>query len=528
MAPGCFSGFWCWRRPPSPSDDRTVSPVPAPTRATRPDAGSPSDNRGIHGATAVEINRPGTPPGPEHVEVPLSPPTQGSLPSGILTPALTDVQPTGPNRPEGSVDVPVHAQAEKVPPGSPSSRPPYRLDPAKAKEHVDRIRRFRILVMGRANAGKTTILQRVCNTTDQPEIFNGKGEKVNAAVVQGSLTRGHHNIEDELVFKSNPGFVFHDSCGFESGSEEQFDLMKKFVRDRAKTTQLNERIHAIWFCIPLNESHRMVMAAERKFFEECDTGYVPAIVLLTKADTLSLEAVQELMGQGMSVGDAVKGAVKVEEKMLHDCLERVKGWLNEKSFPPKDYLSLTGMQQEGAECTPLLTCTANALKETGLQQLLISTQQSNMELCMEFAIMNPLKRCIKKQDNKIQPAHLAFPLSIWFPFDPIAQSGQPLTMPTLSSSMQYSRQYYAEHGLGSILVFEYLYFLLQVPDGRNNMQDCLTLAVKEYQGSGIHTKVNESIQKAFEKCGDNMDALCPILVHIAKENQLSKILTRKD
>ncbi|KIK14443.1 hypothetical protein PISMIDRAFT_687998 [Pisolithus microcarpus 441] len=270
--------------------------------------------------------------------------------------------------------------------------------------------------MGRANAGKTTILQRVCNTTDQPEIFNGEGEKVDAAVVQGSLTRGHHNIEDELVFQSSPGFVFHDSCGFESGSEEQFDLMKKFVRDRAKTTKLDERIHAIWFCIPLNESHRMVMAAERKFFDECDTGHVPVILLLTKADTLSLEAVEGLMGQGMSVGEAMEGAGKVEKKMLQDCHERVKGWLDEKSFPPKDYLSLTGMQQEGAKCTQLLTCTANALKEEGLQQLLISTQQSNFELCMEFAIMKPLKRCMKKQNDKIQPAHLAFSMSMWFPF----------------------------------------------------------------------------------------------------------------
>ncbi|KAI5988269.1 hypothetical protein F5J12DRAFT_748346 [Pisolithus orientalis] len=136
--------------------------------------------------------------------------------------------------------------------------------------------------MGRANAGKTTILQRVCNTTDEPEIFNGEGGKVDATVVKGSLMRGYHNVGDELVFKSNPRFVFHDSCGFEAGSEEQFDMMKEFVMDRAKTTKLDERIHAIWFCIPLNDSHRMITAAEKKFFDECDTGHVPVIVLLTK------------------------------------------------------------------------------------------------------------------------------------------------------------------------------------------------------------------------------------------------------
>ena len=38
--------------------------------------------------------------------------------------------------------------------------------------------RFRVLVIGRANAGKTTILQKVCNTTEQPDIFDSEGNKV--------------------------------------------------------------------------------------------------------------------------------------------------------------------------------------------------------------------------------------------------------------------------------------------------------------------------------------------------------------
>ena len=38
--------------------------------------------------------------------------------------------------------------------------------------------RFRILIIGRANAGKTTILQRICNSTEEPEIFDGDGNKV--------------------------------------------------------------------------------------------------------------------------------------------------------------------------------------------------------------------------------------------------------------------------------------------------------------------------------------------------------------
>ena len=59
-----------------------------------------------------------------------------------------------------------------------------RLNPEEVKEHFDRIGHFRILVVGRSNAGKTTLLQRVCNTTEFPEIYNSKGEKVEYLIVQ--------------------------------------------------------------------------------------------------------------------------------------------------------------------------------------------------------------------------------------------------------------------------------------------------------------------------------------------------------
>ncbi|KIK12540.1 hypothetical protein PISMIDRAFT_18665 [Pisolithus microcarpus 441] len=130
--------------------------------------------------------------------------------------------------------------------GGTSSGAEYHLDPELARKYMANIEQFRILVMGRANAGKTTILQRVCNTTDNPEIFDGEGNKIESNIVRGTLERGHHNIEHELVFSSNPGFVFHDSCGFEAGSAGQFNEMKNFVVDRAVTASLKKRIHAIW------------------------------------------------------------------------------------------------------------------------------------------------------------------------------------------------------------------------------------------------------------------------------------------
>ncbi|KAI6019406.1 hypothetical protein PISMIDRAFT_682696 [Pisolithus microcarpus 441] len=80
---------------------------------------------------------------------------------------------------------------------------------------------------------------------------------------------------------------------------------------------------------------------------------------------------------------------------------------------------------------------------------------------------------------------------------------------------------------GTLLVFEYLYFLLQVPAGREGIQEDLNLAAKEYQSSGIHAKVNKLIQEALQSHGDNVEILCLILVKIAQQNQLSKMLNRK-
>jgi hypothetical protein len=46
--------------------------------------------------------------------------------------------------------------------------------------------KFRVLIIGRANAGKTSILQRVCDTTESPEIYrldpNGKRERVRSSL----------------------------------------------------------------------------------------------------------------------------------------------------------------------------------------------------------------------------------------------------------------------------------------------------------------------------------------------------------
>jgi len=61
------------------------------------------------------------------------------------------------------------------------------------------------------------------------------------------LQRGQHNIKDELVFANHRGYVFHDSRGFEAGSEEELKTVQDFVRRKSEKNRLKDRLHAIWF-----------------------------------------------------------------------------------------------------------------------------------------------------------------------------------------------------------------------------------------------------------------------------------------
>ena len=59
--------------------------------------------------------------------------------------------------------------------------------------------------------------------------------------------RGAHDINNELVFKSNPGYVFHDTPGFEAGDRSQLESVKDFIMQRSKETDLSQQLHVIWY-----------------------------------------------------------------------------------------------------------------------------------------------------------------------------------------------------------------------------------------------------------------------------------------
>lgn len=61
------------------------------------------------------------------------------------------------------------------------------------------------------------------------------------------IQRGHHDIENEMVFQSNPTYIFHDSRGFEAGGINELKKVKEFVSERSKAKKLQDQVHVIWY-----------------------------------------------------------------------------------------------------------------------------------------------------------------------------------------------------------------------------------------------------------------------------------------
>ncbi|KDQ10810.1 hypothetical protein BOTBODRAFT_35924 [Botryobasidium botryosum FD-172 SS1] len=247
---------------------------------------------------------------------------------------------------------------------------------------------FRVLIIGRANAGKTTILKAVCGTTEAPQVYDQRGRRIMAkkSILSPTSLRGIHNIEHELRFRSNPGFVFHDSRGFEAGSTEELETVRAFINSRAAERSVDRQLHAIWYCLPTDHDARMITAAELDFFERCDTGKVPVIAIFTKFDSLDSEAYQELRREGFEHSEAQKGAPRrADERFERVHLSRIL----EQRYPPKGELRIRNMHEADRHeevikqtVAELLEKTSDVLDTDALKLLLATVQNNNVELCI--------------------------------------------------------------------------------------------------------------------------------------------------
>ncbi|KAN0140830.1 hypothetical protein V8E53_001274 [Lactarius tabidus] len=357
------------------------------------------------------------------------------------------------------------------------------MDTTQTRRRLPKIQ-FRVLVIGRANAGKTSILQRVCETTESPTIYRGYEE-----VRDPNFCRGEHCIDDALVFSNHEGYVFHDSQGIEAGDEENLVILKEFIRRKCGEKRIHNRLHAIWFgyCVPMDD-HRPGL--NLRFYENiCPDQNVPVIAVFTKYDQFLFNVEMDVLDDPDKYPDSTNVA-QVAEKRFQDHYLRPLGD------------GVRYVQLESDHCKNLVEKTAEALNEDAVALMLLTVQKSNLELSVNMA----LRRCsvyrLAKFDVKdvIKQCLFPFPYIWWlWCLAVFLAYSQCLSLTSQLVSVGYTSLHFIHQQHPSecdvfnfveavILILKHTTFL-QLSTG--TLEVALTQAELDYQESNIDLKIQE-------------------------------------
>jgi len=204
------------------------------------------------------------------------------------------------------------------------------------------------------------------------------------------------------VFANHDGYVFHDSRGFEAGAEDELKIVQDFVRRKSQEKRLKDRLHAIWYCIPLDNNRPSLDL--RHFDDICQDKNVPVIAVFTKYDQFRREVRMKMedrpCGPGTNVDDQVES---IFNQHYLASLRR---------HPP--FIRLEKMHKPGQLCLGLIEMTSKALS-SGVALILLSIQKGNLELNIKHAVEwthEAIEQGRRSTEAVIRTCLDAFP-SIW-------------------------------------------------------------------------------------------------------------------
>ncbi|KAN0134552.1 hypothetical protein V8E53_007698 [Lactarius tabidus] len=262
------------------------------------------------------------------------------------------------------------------------------------KEDIDS-KRGPVSAVGRANAGKTSILQRVCETTESPFIYRETDDGREEVNLEPSMERGEHSIYDELVFSNHLGYVFHDSRGIESGSTKELRILQEFIRLKCKEKQLRRRLHAIWYCVPMDNQRPEL---DLKFYKDiCLDENV-----FTKYDQFLRNVEMQVLDYPDEYPDG--NVTEAAGKLFRE------HYLNPLGYDVK-YVQLQKMHKQRGHCGDLLEKTATALDKDTVALMLLAVQRGNLELNVKVAL-NKVYFNVKDAKGIVQECLRSFP-NLW-------------------------------------------------------------------------------------------------------------------
>ncbi|KAJ7094927.1 hypothetical protein C8R44DRAFT_890071 [Mycena epipterygia] len=238
--------------------------------------------------------------------------------------------------------------------------------------------RFRILVIGRRNAGKTTILKKMCDSDGSDvQIVNNYGDQVDLSILEPNRQRGMSDIENEITFRSNPLFIFHDSRGIEAGADLEKDsplrieYLWSFLRKRSMAKRLRDQIHAVWFCIPMDEQRAPSAQFELAFFNARESP-VPIIAVCTKFESLIDAEISE-----NDSDDAEEEARQAAQlKFQRTVLQALQG----TNHPPEQIVQLQNLDEPTTGCATLTDKTYAVIRDETLSDLFALAQHNSLSV----------------------------------------------------------------------------------------------------------------------------------------------------
>lgn len=165
--------------------------------------------------------------------------------------------------------------------------------------------RFRVLVIGKTGAGKSSLINRCFGVTE-------------AAVSE--YKAGISDINTAIMARENGRFVLHDSQGFEPGEDRNFQTVVNFLKARKNMPDVKDQVHAVWLCfpVPLSADERLFERGVEEFFRMKATGElgpVPIITIFTKYDTLvdEIEYSRDFRNRTRALDKETRSKLLIEE-----------------------------------------------------------------------------------------------------------------------------------------------------------------------------------------------------------------------
>ncbi|KZS86455.1 hypothetical protein SISNIDRAFT_447490 [Sistotremastrum niveocremeum HHB9708] len=237
---------------------------------------------------------------------------------------------------------------------------------------TERCERFRILLCGKSGVGKSSLVSKVF------------GEGLLDREVS-DYTPGVHDIDHEITSEQNRRVILHDSRGLESGSSENLDTIRHFLK-RRRNAGLSERLHVIWrvlqYCVEVPTSgERPFEGGDIRFFKDLKKqgkAGASVIIVFTKYDRLLYSEQdhkqQDLIAEGVPPPQAARSAreasVTLARGKFEACLQVMKSEL------PKIWDAYCRVSKDDAKSIhELIGCTTISLKQSS--QILWATAQKH-------------------------------------------------------------------------------------------------------------------------------------------------------